>query len=387
MKRARFYLGAAIVSLSCFVGIPMMFIGEDFMGDLVANVLDLKVSPGFTGGILARNFIDEIEDDKNLQEYKVYQPVYDAVWQQNPDYWQIEQRYDSDARNLGSINVILSDDSGNEYILSIGENKTVLMDQNGNSVCDCENYFMENGKLIKTRIPLKEKKLHKFYITENTKHTVYVEDEIQLSKNVDMKSREMKKNMRESIDKIKDAYYEMKDAIPFDEHKTGNEDFDKAYFFFWDGENEKAEPLFKALVEKNDRDAVANAYYGSCLAIRGGKSNVFSAMGLVKKSYIHLDKAVELSQGQTCEVDCLMNRAEVSVSVPNAVFGKAEQGALDFARCAELFVERSAGSIMSEEDKLIIAYCHASAAECYLNCKKESEAALSLKKAEKMLAL
>ena len=43
MKRARFYLGAAIVSLSCFVGIPMMFIGEDFMGDLVANVLDLKV--------------------------------------------------------------------------------------------------------------------------------------------------------------------------------------------------------------------------------------------------------------------------------------------------------------------------------------------------------
>ena len=118
MKRARFYLGAAIVSLSCFVGIPMMFIGEDFMGDLVANVLDLKVSPGFTGGILARNFIDEIEDDKNLQEYKVYQPVYDAVWQQNPDYWQIEQRYDRDARNLGSINVILSDDSGNEYILS-----------------------------------------------------------------------------------------------------------------------------------------------------------------------------------------------------------------------------------------------------------------------------
>lgn len=387
MKRARFYLGAAIVSLSCFVGIPMMFIGEDFMGDLVAEVLDLKVSPGFTGGILARDFIDEIDEDKNLKEYMVYQPVYDAVWQQNPDYWQIEQRYDMDARDLGAINVILSDDAGDEYVLSIGKDKAVLTGRNGDLVCECENYFMENGKLIKTRIPLKEKKLQEFYITENTKHTVYVEDEIQLSRNVDMKSREMKKNMKEDIDKIKDAYYEMKDSLSFDGQKTGNEDFDRAYCFFFDGDNEKAEPLFKALVEKNDKDAVANAYYGSCLAIRGGKSNVFSAMGLVKKSYVYLDKAVELSRGQTCEVDCLMNRAEVSVSVPNAVFGKAEQGALDFARCAELFEKRSAGAIMSEEDKLIIAYCHASAAECYLNCKKESEAALSLKKAEKILTL
>lgn len=41
MKSLRFYLSAALISISCFVGIPMMFIGEDFMGDLVAKKLDL----------------------------------------------------------------------------------------------------------------------------------------------------------------------------------------------------------------------------------------------------------------------------------------------------------------------------------------------------------
>ncbi len=387
MKRARFYLGAAIVSLSCFVGIPMMFFGEDFMGDLVAQALDLKVSPGFTGGILARNFIDEIDDGKNLQEYKVYQPVYDAVWQQNADYWQIDQRYDTDARDFGSINVLLSDDFGNDYKLVIEKEKTVLLDSNGNYICSCENYFMEGGRLIKTRIPLKEKRLQKFYVTENTRHSVYVEDEIQISKNVDMKAKEAKKNMKESIDKIKDAYYEMKDGVQADDLKTGNEEFDKAYSLFRDGEAEKAEPLFKSMIDKNGDDPKANAYYGSCLAIRGGNSNVFSAMNLVKKSYVYLDKAVSLSRGQTSEVDCLMNRAEVSVSVPNAVFGKAEQGAIDFARCAEIYEKKAEGAIMSEEDKLVIAYCYASAAECHLNRKKESEAALCLKKAEKILSL
>ncbi|MCQ2240707.1 hypothetical protein [Treponema sp.] len=387
MKRVRFYLGAAFVSLSCFVGIPMMFIGEDFMGDLVAKKLDLKVSPGFTGGILARDFIDEIDDCKNLKEYKVYQPVYDAVWQQNPDYWQIEQRYDMDARNFSSVNVILKNDYGDEYTLSIGEDRTVLLDKNGKLICACENYFMENGKVIKTRIPLEEKRLQKFYTTENTMHSIYVEDGIQMSQCVNMKSKENKKNMKEIIENIKNSYYDMKNENPVNEHKTGNEAFDRAYFLFSEGSEDQAEPLFKALVEKNENDPIANAYYGSCLAIRGGKSNVFSAMGLVKKAFVYLDRGVELSTGKESEFEALMNRAEVSVSVPNAVFGKAEQGAMDFIRCAELYEKKTQEAIMSEKDKLVIAYCYASAAECHLICKKESEAALCLKKGEKILSL
>lgn len=387
MKRVRFYLSAAFVSISCFVGIPMMFIGEDFMGDIVANALDLKVSPGFTGGILAKDFIDEIDDDKNLKEYKVYQPVYDAVWQQNPDYWQIEQRYDVDARSFSSVDVVIKDASGEDYVLNIGKDKTVLVDGDGKIVCSCENYFLEDGKHVKTRIPLKEKRLQKLYTAPNTVHTVYVGDELQLAQNVDMKSKEMKKNMKDSIERIKNAYNEMRNSVTFDDLKTGDAEFDQAYFYFNENEPEKAEPLFKAMVEKDEKNPVANAYYGSCLAIRGGKSNVFTAMGLVKKSYTYLDKGVQLSQGKDCEVDCLMNRAEVSESVPNAVFGKAEQGALDFLRCAEIYERRTEGTIISEEDKVVIAYCYASAAECYLILSKESEAALVLKKGEKIMSL
>lgn len=101
--------------------------------------------------------------------------------------------------------------------------------------------------------------------------------------------------------------------------------------------HEKAEKILEQLVKENSSSSLANAYYGSCLAIRAGKANVFSAMKLVKQSFVYLDKAVELSKGTEEEIEVLLNRAGVASSVPETVFQKAAVAAKDYVRIAEHF--------------------------------------------------
>ena len=388
MRRILFYLISAFVALSCIVGIPMFFIGDDFLSDVLAKGLNLKVSPGFTGGEVARDFIDELDEGKRLMRYTVYQPVYNAVWQQNPDYWQIEQTYDLSAGKPEEIRIQIEDGKSSGYELVIIGGDAFVRDAHGNLICSCENYFLEGGKKIRTRIPLADKRLQGFYTAEKTWHRIYAEDEIASSDepifavSVNMKEKGDKKNMKETIEKIRDRYYEKKDELLSSKQLPEGTEIEKAYACFCRGEYGKAESMYKKILERESENPLANAYYGSCLAIRGGDSNVFLAMSLVKKAYVYLNRGVELAAGKESEFETLMNRAEVSISVPNSIFGKMEVGARDFERAAELYKLKSESAILSEYDRIYLAYIYASAAQCYSELGREVEEALSMKKAE-----
>lgn len=382
MKRVVFYLSGLFAVVSCMIGIPMFFIGSDFMADILAKKMNLTVSPGFTGGVMSRDFIKELDESKNLRRYTVYQPVYDAVWQKNPDYWQIEQTYDSNFENPEKIKVMIEDEKSNKYELVITGEDAFVSDGNGNFICRCENYFLEGGRKIRTRIPLSDRRLQRFYTAEKTLHRLYADDEDILSVVVNMKEKGEEKNMKDVIEKIKDRYYEVKEETLSSEKLPEGTEMEKAYAYFSYGEYEKAESIYKKILENESENPVANAYYGSCLAIRGGNSNVFSAMSLVKKAYVYLNRGVELSAGKESEFEALMNRAEVSISVPNSIFGKMETGAKDFEKAAELYKLKSKDVILSEYDRVYLSYIYASAAECYIVLGKELEAALSMKKAE-----
>ena len=99
-----------------------------------------------------------------------------------------------------------------------------------------------------------------------------------------------------------------------------------------------------------------------------------AAVALVNESYTYLDKAAQMAAGREGEIEVLLNRASVSASVPEQVFGKAAGGAEDFMRIISL-----------TEDTVLKAYCYVMASECYQKCGKETQAILALQEAQKML--
>ena len=105
-----------------------------------------------------------------------------------------------------------------------------------------------------------------------------------------------------------------------------------------------------------------------------GRSSIMKATALVKESYTYLDKACALAFEKNGEIDVLLNRGSVSVSVPEQVFGKAESGAEDFMRI-----------VLLSEDKILKAYSYVMAYECYKKRGNESKAFLALQEAKNMI--
>ena len=131
---------------------------------------------------------------------------------------------------------------------------------------------------------------------------------------------------------------------------------------------------YKEKIISEPDDFVSLAWYGSWLAVKGGESSVVKAVALVNESYTYLDKAVQMADGKEGEIDVLMNRASVSASVPEQVFGKAEGGAADFMKIVSL-----------TENETLKAYCYVMASECYQRCGKETQSILALQEAKKMV--
>ena len=139
----------------------------------------------------------------------------------------------------------------------------------------------------------------------------------------------------------------------------------------------KAGETFQSIKDSDATKKAKNYAEIPGLTVQVGKQE-----SLVKKAYVYLNRGVELSAGKESEFETLMNRAEVSISVPNSIFGKMEVGARDFERAAELYKLKSESAILSEYDRIYLAYIYASAAECYSELGREVEEALSMKKAE-----
>ncbi len=457
--KAIYYIRALWIGLASLVGVTAFFISSSTISNFLATTLKLKVNPTLIGGELALDIFDDTEDDKgagnlvypsnshfekgslDLIRYGVHKPVYNAVWQSQEDYWQLDLDFKGNVRESANIMIYFGMDSIKEegetstlfenaenvtfskpwhYALWISEGTGKIYNAKKEKIAENYAAFSENGKQIQMRIPLEKKELQKIYTAENTWHYVLVGGYSKWDRGGFMPVEKRKSYSKGSVEKgsefnnlIPKVYdilgnnsalgtwdkEELKKAelVPVEVNMNVKEnpkdlknricEIKKQYYEVSESsEIEMDEQYYRNQLNENPDDPVALAYYGSCVAIRGGKSNVMEAVKLVNESYIYLDKAVKLGEGHEKEIEILMNRASVSMAVPNGVFGKAETGAKDFAKAAAL-QKTNAEKSNEKKDYLFAAYLYASSSECYNICGKETEATLMLNEAEKMMAL
>lgn len=466
MKKFVYYFMTFLCGFTCLVGISLFFINEDTVQNFMVKSLKLKNSPWLNGGEIIVDFFDESCDDNgsgnlnylhyeqfekgslDLIRYTVHKPVYEAVWQQHPEYWQLDLEFKCgipDVRNImvyigaenmadGSTEPLFADaenvkfDIFHPWNFAVWVNKKngTVYNSSRNFICETENYFINNGKEIFVRIPLAQKELQKFYTSKITWHYVVVggfsewnkggflpsdsDEKIydlldgnssqfpqreQLSSRtlfpVEVKMKDETSFQNSDFENaVKERYKEFQEQkiIPLkeikDEPASFSEKLEYAVCIFEHGEYGKAEKLFSELATENENSVLANAYYGSCLAIRGGNSNVFAAMKLVKQAFIYLDKAVSLCAGSADEMEVLLNRANVASSVPESVFKKSAVAGADFERIAELYKSCADFDEDSDEKKTTLAYYYICATENFRKAGRETDAKRNAWYAEKI---
>lgn len=132
-----------------------------------------------------------------------------------------------------------------------------------------------------------------------------------------------------------------------------------AVLAFEAGLRAEAESAFDRILARDREDATALAYKGSLVALRASEAAPLAAVEIVSESFRYLDRAVSLAQTPDERLAALLNRANVSLSVPESVFGKALAGAGDFLAAAEGYRAR----VPRPEAELATAYL--GAARCF----------------------
>ena len=353
---------------TCFFGISLFFICSSVPQNFIAHFL--HVDPTYTGGLVSSDFINSSEKS-SLLRYTVHQPVTNARWQQAAEYWQLDLEFKSDAGDFQNINIFIDADNigdfnegaeaGGDFELRINDGQGKLYDGSGNLICNTEYYKLNDGRIIKIRIPIEDRRVQKLLAAKKTRHFIYQDSCYPLVIEASMKSHKKTKSEEQKdkayINYVKGLYAENQSAQSV-QNKTTDENLD----------------FYKEKISSDPEDFVSLAYYGSWLAVKGGESSVMKAVALVNEAYTYLDKAAQMAIGQEGEIDVLMNRASVSASVPEQVFGKAAAGAEDFIRIVSL-----------TENEILKAYCYVMAYECYQKCGKETQSILALQEAQKMV--
>ncbi len=298
-----------------------------------------------------------------------------------------------------------------------GEGK--LYDSTGAFICNTEYYCLNNETKINIRIPLCDKRVQKILGAKKTYHYVLTGAYSQFDRGGFMRVEKktalshggMKdsKNYNSLVPPVYDITGENKSLgswnpdtfekavlVPIEvkmtalknskDEKEKNEAYvkyvKKLYEENFNSQNQQNKTtdenlaFYKEKISADPEDFVSLAYYGSYLAVKGGESFVIKAVALVNEAYTYLDKAAKMAEGKDGEIEVLMNRASVSASVPDAVFGKACSGAEDFMKVVSL-----------TENKILKAYCYVMAYECYMKCGKETQSILALHEAKKMVQL
>ena len=298
--------------------------------------------------------------------YTVYQPVTNARWQRSAEYWQLVLEYKNAEAADGSLKILISLENQNQkekpfdYLVRLENGSGKVFDAEENFITDVEYYALNDGSQIKFRIPLSDKGLQKVLGAKRTYHTIVMEGEPSGVEPLEVTMEPRKKNKKEEaetkafVNHVKEFYYQTQEA--------GNNDIDERLSYYG------------SMIKENPEDYVSLSNYGAYLAMKGGQSSIMKATALVNESYEYLNKACQLAFNKPGEIEVLLNRASVSASVPEQVFGKALGGAEDFKRI-----------ILLSDDEIQKAYCYVMAYECYKKCGKESLAFLSLQEAKKMV--
>jgi hypothetical protein len=369
LRKIRYSWKMLTTVFTCFFGISLFFICSSIPQNFFAHFL--HVDPSYTGGLVCADFINSSDDGSPLLRYTVHEPVTNARWQQSAEYWQLDLEFKNDAGDFQNIIIFIDADNmgdfnadeeaAGDFELRIKDDQGKLYDGSDNFICNSEYYKLDGGRLIKIRIPLKDKRVQNLLAAKKTRHYICQDSLPPLVIEASMKSHKKTKSEEQKdkayINYVKGLYAENQSAQSV-QNKTTDENL----------------AFYKEKINNNPEDFVSLACYGSWLAVKGGESSVMKAVALVNEAYTYLDKAAQMAIGQEGEIDVLMNRASVSASVPEQVFGKAAAGAEDFIRIVSL-----------TENEILKAYCYVMAYECYQKCGKETQSILALQEAQKMV--
>ncbi len=386
-KAKKFFYGCRVAktALICILGVPMFFVFSEVPANFIGSYL--RVDPSYTGGLVAEEIVDPIGnagERGGLVRYTVHQPVTGARWQKSAEYWQVVFDFNgAPAKNKETVYIAADNmaDSARpwNFALKIEGGQGKVYDNKGALICAAEVYPLNGGEQVKARIPLQDKRLQAFLGAKKTWHSIELGGESGEAGNAGWRAApvearmaaQKKKNGQADDD---EAFVERVKKI-YEAAANNNGASDSS--------DDGGDPMvainaalqkYEQKIKENPNDYISLANYGSWLAKKGGESSVLKAMKLVKDAYVYLDKAVELCAGKEGEIEVLMNRASVSASVPEMVFKKSEVGANDFTKAASL-----------TDNKVLKAYCHVMAYECYKKCNKESKAFLALQEAKKTL--
>lgn len=406
VKKFFYGLKVARTALVCVLGVPMFFVFSEVPANFIGGFL--RVDPSYTGGLVAEEIVDPIGnagERGGLVRYTVHQPVTGARWQKSAEYWQVVFDFNGAPAKKQETVYIAADNMADSasisavespaafsgaqgfksarpwnFALKIDGGQGKVYDSKGALICAAEVYPLNGGEQVKARIPLQDKRLQALLGSKKTWHSIELGGESgEACKTggraapVEARMAAQKKKNGQADDD--EAFVErVKKIYEAAANNSGASDSSASD----DGDPmvaiNAALQKYEQKIKENPNDYISLANYGSWLAKKGGESSALKAMKLVKDAYVYLDKAAELCAGKEGEIEVLMNRASVSASVPEMVFKKSEVGANDFTKAASL-----------SDNKVLKAYCHVMAYECYKKCNKESKAFLALQEAKKAL--
>lgn len=396
-----------LATIGCLFGISIFFINSNILCNMLVKVLHLKIAPAMIGGEVTADFFDGLGND--LIRYTVHKPVFNAPWQKYPDYWQIDFElgeeglggktiavyFGIDTENnpkikplpsstkaiFGNTNLILDQEHPWNYAVLISESEGKVFNSDKTELYDVQLSVVNKGRTIMARIPLTDKGLQRVYSAPETYHYVFVENN---GRNQDetivyplyAKMTVLKEDTKADKEFISKVYEALNNS---------SEKSDEGYFGF--ATLEEALIYYEKEIKENPDSALVNSNYGTCLAMKGGKSSVVQATMYVNTAFEYLDKGVSLSKTDEERFEALMNRGSVCRSVPESVFGKALIGAEDFVQAATIQKSwiKSESLENPEYQKSLLAYLYVSASQCYKTAGKDTESKIIMQEAKKAL--
>ena len=386
VKKFFYGLKVAKTALICILGVPMFFVFSEVPANFIGGFL--RVDPSYTGGLVAEEIVDPIGnagERGGLVRYTVHQPVTGARWQKSAEYWQVVFDFNGAPAKKQETVYIAADNMAENarpwnFALKIDGGQGKVYDSKGALICAAEVYPLNGGEQVKARIPLQDKRLQPLLASKKTWHSIEFGGEsggacktggraapVEARMAAQKKKNGQADDDEAFVERVKKIYEGAANNSGASDSSASDDGDPMAAI-------NAALQKYEQKIKENPNDYISLANYGSWLAKKGGESSALKAMKLVKDAYVYLDKAAELCAGKEGEIEVLMNRASVSASVPEMVFKKSEVGANDFTKAASL-----------SDNKILKAYCHVMAYECYKKCNKESKAFLALQEAKKAL--
>jgi len=449
-----------IVSLVlALAGITAFMMYSEIIGRSLQSVLHLETDPGYTGGRVCSVLYDPVGDDTgfgsltypthasfapgslDIVRYTVHEPVYQARWVSEAEYWQLSLSFAAGTGAVRNIRVYIDADgeaSGSllprdkmaegvafdpavpwDYGIAVNPGEAVFFSADGTMSFPVAATEQDGGKRVVIRIPLRDRRLHSLYTEEKTRHYVYVgawtlwardgfapvakrassgsgggapsaftpkiydilvpggvdqtallsawNDEeltvpvlqpveigmgapksafgsssVALSPRARARAAELKLQIETEAStarELSEASYAAVSA----RYGADSSGADRALILEYalaafsaqkDGE---AEAAFDRLLSGEPSDALALAYKGSLVAMRGGEASPLAAVEIIADAYRYMDRAVDLASAPDQIIAARLNRANVSRAIPETVFGKARQGAEDFLAAAAAF--------------------------------------------------